>query len=121
MTKKVKRMSTIKLLATTPYLVMCVMYIVLIAHLVLYEPKDRQRIIDTRLKFWCLDGKFNELYVWVGMCYVLAIIGVDFLQDPVLIKLRMMEISYGMQALLGYSWAAILIYNLIKKLRNLND
>lgn len=97
-----------------PYLLMCVMYIVLIGHLVLYEPKDRQRIIETRLKFWSLDGKINELFIWTGCCYVLAIIGVDLLQDETLIKLRMMEIANVIQGLLGYGWLIILARNLYK-------
>lgn len=104
-----------------PYLSMCSLYIILIFHLVLYEPKDRQRIIDTRLKFWCLDGKINHQYVYISTAFILAMIGEDLLEDPTIIKLHLKLIAEYLLALLGYSWLAVLVYNKLKSLKNLRN
>lgn len=104
-----------------PYLSMCVLYIILIFHLVLYEPKDRQRILDTRLKFWNLDGKFNELYVYISTAFILAAIGEDFIQDPTIIKLKLKLIAEYAMALLGFVWLAVLVYGKLKTLYNLRN
>lgn len=102
-----------------PYLMMCVMYIVLIAHLVLYEPKDRQYILDSRLKFWSLDGKFNEVYVYTSCAFILAMIGTDLIQDPTIIMMHLKDIATGMLSVLGYTWLAVLVYKLLKLLLTL--
>lgn len=104
-----------------PYLSMCMMYIILIFHLVLYEPKDRQRIIDTRLQFWCLDGKINQVYVYLGVMFILALIGEDLLQDPTIIKLELKSIAEHLLVLLGFSWLAVLVYSKLKSLKNLRN
>lgn len=107
--------------AMLPYLSMCMMYIILIFHLVLYEPKDRQRIIDTRLKFWCLDGKINQVYVYLSSAFILAMIGEDLLQDPTIIKLHLKLITEYLLVLLGYSWLAVLVIDKLKSLKNLRN
>lgn len=104
-----------------PYLSMCALYIILIFHLVLYEPKDRQRIIDTRLNFWCLDGKINHQYVYISVAFILAMIGEDLLEDPTIIKLHLKLIAEYLLVLLGYSWLAVLVYNKLKSLKNLRN
>lgn len=104
-----------------PYLSMCMMYIILIFHLVLYEPKDRQYIFDTRLKFWCLDGKITNVYVYLSAAYIVAIIGEDLVQDPTVIKVQLKLISEHLLALLGYSWLAVLVFDKLKSLKNLRN
>lgn len=104
-----------------PYISMCMMYIILIFHLILYEPKDRQRIIDTRLKFWLLDGKMNHVYVYLSSAFILAMIGEDLLQDPTIIKLHLKVIAEYLLVLLGYSWLAVLVIDKLKSLKNLRN
>lgn len=107
--------------AIFPYLTMCVLYIILIFHLVLYEPKDRQNIIDSRLKFWKLDGKFNQLYVYISSAFILAMIGEDFLQDPTIIKMKLKTIAESGLVILGYVWLAVLVFDKLKSLKNLRN
>lgn len=106
---------------TIPYLSMCMMYIILIFHLVLYEPKDRQYILDTRLKFWCLDGKINQVYVYLSAAFIVVMIGEDLVQDPTVIKMHLKLISGHLLAVLGYSWLAVLVFDKLKSLKNLRN
>lgn len=104
-----------------PIFLMSVLYIVLIGHLVLYEPRDREKVLFRRLEFWKLDGKMNELYVWIGACFIIAIVGDDLMQDSTVKYLHLKDIAIGLQAILGHTWLVVLATALLKKLRNTNE
>lgn len=104
-----------------PMLFMSIMYLVLITHLVLYEPRDRSDILIRRLEFWKLGGKINEFYVCVGVLFVVVLIMQDLIQMPVAVKYNFKAYVTMIQTLMGYCWLFVLSIHLIKKLRNIND
>ena len=58
----------------SPLIVMCISYILIIGSGIMYEPKDREFKVCSRIKTLCLDGYINTYYRILGFLMVMTVL-----------------------------------------------